>query len=131
MATVKKTSSTSGTSKKTEPESELNTATGRASQSKTPVAKSTLSTGNSTLKGVKSADADTVVLTKEDAAAGPGRKINGTKEAKTGSFMDHGFLKKALQENFGFSDFKGNQEAIIKNLLSGKDTFVINANWRR
>ncbi|MEP7257093.1 MAG: DNA helicase RecQ [Flavitalea sp.] len=34
-------------------------------------------------------------------------------------------LKKALQENFGFSGFKGNQEAIIQNLLAGKDTFVI------
>src|SRR5687768_8362893 len=34
-------------------------------------------------------------------------------------------LKKALQENFGFSAFKGNQEAIIKNLLAGNDTFVI------
>src|SRR5690349_14253222 len=34
-------------------------------------------------------------------------------------------LKKALQENFGFDAFKGNQEPIIKNLLAGKDTFVI------
>ncbi len=34
-------------------------------------------------------------------------------------------LKKSLQEYFGFSNFKGNQEAIIQNLLSGKDTFVI------
>lgn len=34
-------------------------------------------------------------------------------------------LHKALQENFGFDAFKGNQEAIIQNLLSGKDTFVI------
>ncbi|MGZ5248329.1 MAG: DEAD/DEAH box helicase, partial [Flavitalea sp.] len=34
-------------------------------------------------------------------------------------------LHKALQENFGFNAFKGNQEAIIQNLLSGKDTFVI------
>src|ERR1700754_5092078 len=30
-----------------------------------------------------------------------------------------------LQEHFGFDSFKGNQEAIIKSLLSGKDTFVI------
>jgi len=125
MATVKKNSSTSGTSKKTEPESELNTVTGRTSQSKTPIAKTTRSTGNSTHKGAKSADADTIVLEEGDAAAGTGQKSTGSKEVKTGSFMDHGFLKKALQENFGFSDFKGNQEAIIKNLLSGKDTFVI------
>lgn len=34
-------------------------------------------------------------------------------------------LKSALQENFGFDSFKGNQEAIIQSLLSGKDTFVI------
>ena len=34
-------------------------------------------------------------------------------------------LKKALQEHFGFDAFKGNQEAIIKNLLAGNDTFVI------
>lgn len=36
-----------------------------------------------------------------------------------------GELKKALQEHFGFDSFKGNQEAIIKNLLAGNDTFVI------
>lgn len=35
------------------------------------------------------------------------------------------FFKIALQENFGFSEFKGNQEAIINSLLSGRDTFVI------
>ena len=34
-------------------------------------------------------------------------------------------LHKALLDNFGFDNFKGNQEAIIKSLLSGKDTFVI------
>lgn len=34
-------------------------------------------------------------------------------------------LTKALQENFGFDAFKGKQEAIIQNILSGKDTFVI------
>jgi ATP-dependent DNA helicase RecQ len=37
----------------------------------------------------------------------------------------NGQLRKALQEHFGFSQFKGNQEAIIENVLSGKDTFVI------
>lgn len=31
----------------------------------------------------------------------------------------------ALQENFGFTAFKGNQEAIINSILSGRDTFVI------
>jgi ATP-dependent DNA helicase RecQ len=34
-------------------------------------------------------------------------------------------LKKALQDHFGFDSFKGNQEAVIKNLLAGNDTFVI------
>ncbi|OSZ78988.1 DNA helicase RecQ [Chitinophagaceae bacterium IBVUCB1] len=34
-------------------------------------------------------------------------------------------LKKALQEHFGFDGFKGEQEKIIKSILSGKDTFVI------
>lgn len=34
-------------------------------------------------------------------------------------------LNDALQEYFGFSAFKGNQEKIIKSLLGGKDTFVI------
>src|ERR1051325_6388202 len=34
-------------------------------------------------------------------------------------------LHQALQEQFGFDHFKGNQEAIIKTLLAGKDTFVI------
>ena len=30
-----------------------------------------------------------------------------------------------LKKRFGFDSFKGNQEAIIENVLSGKDTFVI------
>jgi ATP-dependent DNA helicase RecQ len=30
-----------------------------------------------------------------------------------------------LQENFGFDGFKDNQDAVIQNLLAGKDTFVI------
>ena len=34
-------------------------------------------------------------------------------------------LTEALKRNFGFDTFKGNQEAIIKNLLAGKDTFVL------
>ncbi len=34
-------------------------------------------------------------------------------------------LEEELQEYFGFSAFKGNQEKIIKALMSGKDTFVI------
>ena len=34
-------------------------------------------------------------------------------------------LKKSLQEHFGFDAFKGDQEKIIKSILSGTDTFVI------
>src|ERR1051325_9000019 len=34
-------------------------------------------------------------------------------------------LKKALQEHFGFENFKGDQETIIKSILSGRNTFVI------
>lgn len=34
-------------------------------------------------------------------------------------------LKAALKKHFGFDNFKGNQENIIKNILSGNDTFVL------
>jgi ATP-dependent DNA helicase RecQ len=34
-------------------------------------------------------------------------------------------LNELLRDNFGFDGFKGPQEAIINNLLAGKDTFVI------
>jgi len=34
-------------------------------------------------------------------------------------------LQAALQEHFGFDNFKGNQKAIIENLMAGNDTFVI------
>ena len=37
----------------------------------------------------------------------------------------HEQLIEALQRNFGFDSFKGNQEAIINNLMDGKDTFVL------
>ena len=37
----------------------------------------------------------------------------------------HEQLIEALQHNFGFDSFKGNQEAIINNLMDGKDTFVL------
>lgn len=38
---------------------------------------------------------------------------------------DHINLTEQLKKYFGFDTFKGNQEAIIKNLLAGKDTFVL------
>ncbi|AMM51631.1 ATP-dependent DNA helicase RecQ [Rufibacter sp. DG15C] len=35
------------------------------------------------------------------------------------------FLKNKLKEVFGYSQFRGNQEAIIQNIMEGKNTFVI------
>ena len=35
------------------------------------------------------------------------------------------YLSEALQKYFGYNSFKGDQESIIRNVLSGKDTFVI------
>ena len=34
-------------------------------------------------------------------------------------------LTKMLKEYFGFDKFKGDQEAIIRNVISGNDTFVL------
>ena len=34
-------------------------------------------------------------------------------------------LTEKLKHYFGFDKFKGDQEAIIRNLLDGKDTFVL------
>ena len=34
-------------------------------------------------------------------------------------------LTDALRRHFGFGTFKGNQEAIIRSLLDGNDTFVL------
>lgn len=47
------------------------------------------------------------------------------KPKKSSSKYSSEVLHEALQEHFGFDAFKGNQEAIIQNLLAGKDTFVI------
>ncbi|MDZ4668090.1 MAG: DNA helicase RecQ [bacterium] len=44
------------------------------------------------------------------------------KDNKEGGIPD---LKEALRNYFGFDSFKGDQEAIVKNLLEGNDTFVI------
>ena len=41
--------------------------------------------------------------------------------SKKGEYQLHEILKKV----FGFDSFKGNQEAIIQNILEDKDTFVI------
>jgi ATP-dependent DNA helicase RecQ len=60
---------------------------------------------------------------RKEAAVKPVRKAkkSNTKEPAHGK-MD---LRRELKENFGFSNFKGNQEEIIESLMSGKDTFVI------
>lgn len=34
-------------------------------------------------------------------------------------------LNEQLKHHFGFDSFKGDQEAIIRNLLEGNDTFVL------
>lgn len=39
--------------------------------------------------------------------------------------MTQGNLHESLKKYFGFDTFKGNQEDIIKSILSGKDTFVL------
>lgn len=54
------------------------------------------------------------------------KKASGKKQSKpklkTSTTHD---LDAALEEYFGFKNFKGNQRAIIENLLAGNDTFVI------
>jgi ATP-dependent DNA helicase RecQ len=53
----------------------------------------------------------------------PGRKkASTTKTIISSSSVD---LNAAVQEHFGFKEFKGQQKQIIESLLSGKDTFVI------
>ncbi|WP_208025489.1 DNA helicase RecQ [Niastella caeni] len=47
------------------------------------------------------------------------------KSTESSSTISSTSLHQSLQEEFGFDSFKGNQEAIIKSLLAGKDTFVI------
>ncbi len=39
--------------------------------------------------------------------------------------FDSALLHAKLKEYFGFSAFKGNQEAVIRNVLEGRDTFVL------
>jgi len=34
-------------------------------------------------------------------------------------------IREAMKKHFGFSNFKGNQKAIMENVLAGKDTFVL------
>ena len=39
--------------------------------------------------------------------------------------IESALLHEKLKEYFGFSSFKGNQQAVIQNVLAGKDTFVL------
>ena len=56
-------------------------------------------------------------------------KTSKTSVAKSRGKID---LLKPLQEYFGLDSFRGDQEEIIQTLLSGTDTFVINAHrWRK
>src|SRR6186997_2816348 len=50
------------------------------------------------------------------------KKAVKSKPTKTNSLPN---LEQALQEHFGFKEFKDEQEKIIQTLLSGRDTFVI------
>ncbi|MBQ4502291.1 MAG: DNA helicase RecQ [Alistipes sp.] len=43
----------------------------------------------------------------------------------TQQLTDRELIHQKLKEYFGFTSFKGNQEAVILNLLSGRDTFVL------
>jgi ATP-dependent DNA helicase RecQ len=41
------------------------------------------------------------------------------------TLVEESFLQSSLQKFFGYESFKGDQEAIIRNVLEGNDTFVI------
>jgi ATP-dependent DNA helicase RecQ len=56
------------------------------------------------------------------AGATNGKLLKSQAETSTKKRID---LHIALQENFGFDKFKGNQEKAIESVLAGKDTFVI------
>lgn len=62
-----------------------------------------------------------MATTSKKAAKAPKKEKAPSKK----SGISAAVLHEALQEHFGFDAFKGNQEAIILNLLAGNDTFVI------
>jgi ATP-dependent DNA helicase RecQ len=66
------------------------------------------------------------VSTAGKTARGAAQKYAKTKiKARAMTVVTQETLQEALQKYFGFDAFKGTQEAIINNLLSGEDTFVI------
>lgn len=69
----------------------------------------------------KAATAAVAVSPAKTTAKKNSAKSNGVVSKALGN----GALHTALHEYFGFNQFKGTQEAVIHNLLSGRDTFVI------
>lgn len=63
--------------------------------------------------------------TKKPTAKAVSSTTESKKNSKSKAILKKTDLKASLQEYFGFSSFKGNQEAIIESVLSGHDTFVI------
>ena len=59
------------------------------------------------------------------AAAKPAKTLKNEATKSKKEPISTAALYEALQEHFGFDSFKGNQEAIVKTLLAGNDTFVI------
>lgn len=59
------------------------------------------------------------------AVANTTKKAAPKKAAKTNSRAHHYDIYAALEQYFGFREFKGTQELAINSILGGKDTFVI------
>ena len=55
----------------------------------------------------------------------PAKTKEARPEGQNSSVKKRFDLHKALQEHFGFNQFKGTQEKVIESLLAGHDTFVI------
>lgn len=73
---------------------------------------------------------EVITTVKKKTAVKPAKKETVSKTAKlngnSSKAVSHNIdIYKALSEHFGFDTFKGTQEAVINNLLSGRDTFVI------
>jgi ATP-dependent DNA helicase RecQ len=68
-----------------------------------------------------------MATTKKSAkpAASPKKAVAVTKPAKKVSVSHPHDIFSALEEQFGFRDFKGTQEPAINSVLNGTDTFVI------
>lgn len=76
---------------------------------------------------LKKAAGKKIVSAKAEPPQSPKAPTKGTSDINALKDVDSKkeHLRISLKENFGFEHFKGNQEAIIINLLSGRDTFVI------